>query len=139
MWICSKENSQDKYQKVGTKKANPWALHDKHGKLTEWTLDQYIPTEYAKRVGGETNPLAVGEKVYPKAVRGGSWMDNPNRLRSAARRPSSKKWKKRDPQIPKSKWWHTDAPHIGFRVVRSNRKFNLDEMNFFWGEPIQDY
>tara|TARA_B100000886_G_scaffold334298_2_gene289614 strand:- start:1020 stop:1988 length:969 start_codon:yes stop_codon:yes gene_type:complete len=133
-----KENSQDKYQKVGTKKANPWGLHDMHGNVSEWTLDQYIPTEYAKRVGGETNPLAVGEKVYPKAVRGGSWMDNPNRLRSAARRPSSKKWKKRDPQIPKSKWWHTDAPFVGFRIVRPLETPSEEEQKKYWKYELTD-
>ena len=133
-----KENSQDKYQKVGTKKANPWGLFDMHGNVAEWTLDQYIPTEYSKRVGGETNPLAIGEKVYPKSVRGGSWMDNPNRLRSAARRPSSTKWKKRDPQIPKSKWWHTDAPFVGFRIVRPLETPSEEEQKKYWKYELTD-
>tara|TARA_B100001059_G_scaffold45027_1_gene37589 strand:- start:7245 stop:8213 length:969 start_codon:yes stop_codon:yes gene_type:complete len=133
-----KENSQDKYQKVGTKKANPWGLFDMHGNVAEWTLDQYIPTEYSKRLEGETNPLVVGEKVYPKAVRGGSWMDNPNRLRSAARRPSSKKWKKRDPQIPKSKWWHTDAPFVGFRIVRPLETPSEEEQKKYWKYELTD-
>lgn len=112
------ENSNEKYQKVGTKLPNPWGLYDMHGNVAEWTLDQYLPTAYRQRTGSVENPLSSGDKVYPKTVRGGSWMDAPNRLRSAARRPSSKQWKKRDPQIPKSKWWHTDAPFVGFRVVR---------------------
>ncbi len=133
-----KENSQDKYQKVGTKKANPWGLFDMHGNVAEWTLDQYIPTEYSKRLEGETNPLVEGEKVYPKAVRGGSWMDNPNRLRSAARRPSSKKWKKRDPQIPKSKWWHTDAPFVGFRIVRPLETPTEEEQKKYWKYELTD-
>ena len=87
-------NSNDKYQQVGTKKSNEWGLHDMHGNVAEWTLDQYIPTAYRKRKAGVSNPLSEGEKVYPKVVRGGSWMSNPHRLRSAARQPSSKKWKK---------------------------------------------
>ena len=126
------ENSQDKYQKVGTKKPNPWGLYDMHGNVAEWTLDQYIPSVYGKRTAGVTNPLVVGEKVYPKAVRGGSWMDAPKRLRSAARRPSSKQWKKRDPQIPKSKWWHTDAPFVGFRVVRPLKTPSIEEQKKYW-------
>ncbi len=133
-----KENSQDKYQKVGTKKANPWGLFDMHGNVAEWTLDQYIPTLYRNRTKGETNPLTVGEKVYPKAVRGGSWMDSPNRLRSAARRPSSKKWKKRDPQIPKSKWWHTDAPFVGFRIVRPLETPSEEEQKKYWNYELTD-
>ena len=133
-----KENSQDKYQKVGTKKANPWGLYDMHGNVAEWTLDQYVPTVYRNRTQGETNPLTVGEKVYPKAVRGGSWMDSPNRLRSAARRPSSKKWKKRDPQIPKSKWWHTDAPFVGFRIVRPLETPSEEEQKKYWKYELTD-
>jgi len=126
------ENSQDKYQKVGTKKPNPWGLYDMHGNVAEWTLDQYVPSVYGKRTAGVTNPLEVGEKVYPKAVRGGSWMDASKRLRSAARRPSSKQWKKRDPQIPKSKWWHTDAPFVGFRVVRPLKTPSIEEQKKYW-------
>lgn len=126
------ENSNDKYQKVGSKKPNPWGLYDMHGNVAEWTLDHYIPTVYGQRIAGVLNPLAEGQKVYPKTVRGGSWMDSPNRLRSAARRPSTKKWKKRDPQIPKSKWWHTDAPFVGFRVVRPIKTPSEEEQKKYW-------
>lgn len=126
------ENSSDKYQKVGSKKPNPWGLYDMHGNVAEWTLDHYIPTVYGQRIAGVLNPLAEGQKVYPKTVRGGSWMDSPNRLRSAARRPSTKKWKKRDPQIPKSKWWHTDAPFVGFRVVRPIKTPSEEEQKKYW-------
>ena len=126
------ENSNDKYQEVGSKKPNPWGLYDMHGNVAEWTLDHYIPTVYGQRIAGVSNPLAGGQKVYPKTVRGGSWMDSPNRLRSAARRPSTKKWKKRDPQIPKSKWWHTDAPFVGFRVVRPLKTPSEEEQKKYW-------
>lgn len=127
-----KENSNSKYQRVGQKLPNNWGLYDMHGNVSEWTLDQYIPTAYRKRNKSVTNPLEEGEKIYPKVVRGGSWMDNPNRLRSAARRPSSKKWKRRDPQIPKSKWWHTDAPFVGFLVVRPLKTPSDEEQKKYW-------
>ena len=112
------DNSNEKYQKVGQKKPNSWGLHDMHGNVAEWTLDQYIPTAYKKRKKDVDNPYEAPSKTYPRVVRGGSWMDKPKRLRSSSRRPSSKKWKRRDPQIPKSLWWHTDAQFLGFRIVR---------------------
>ncbi|MDC1030867.1 formylglycine-generating enzyme family protein [Flavobacteriaceae bacterium] len=125
-------NSNEKYQKVGTKKPNAWGLYDMHGNVAEWTLDQYVPSAYSKRKKGIENPREVGDKVYPKVVRGGSWMDAPSRLRSAARRPSSKNWKKRDPQIPKSKWWHTDAPFVGFRIVRPKQIPSEVDQKKYW-------
>ena len=65
-----------------------------HGNVSEWTLDQYIPTIYKTRKGLTIDPFEIPKKIYPKTVRGGSWLDSPLRLRSASRRPSSKKWKK---------------------------------------------
>ena len=112
------DNSNEKYQKVGQKKPNSWGLYDMHGNVAEWTLDQYIPTAYKKRKKNAVNPYEAPTKTYPRVVRGGSWMDKPERLRSSSRRPSSKRWKRRDPQIPKSLWWHTDAQFLGFRIVR---------------------
>jgi hypothetical protein len=38
--------------------------------------------------------------------------------RSAARDYSKPEWKIQDPQLPKSRWYHTDALFVGFRVVR---------------------
>ena len=129
-WYAS--NSDDKYQLVGTKKPNAWGLYDMHGNVAEWTLDQYVPTSYRTRKELVKNPFQEPSKIYPKVVRGGSWMDAPKRLRSAARRPSTKKWKMRDPQIPKSKWWHTDAPFVGFRVVRPVKTPTEEEQRKYW-------
>jgi len=113
------DDAEDKYHKVGTKKPNPWGLHDMHGNVAEWTLDQYIPDYYQQFAGKLTKePLAVTTKLYPQAVRGGSWDDDPQALRSAARRGSNKAWKQQDPQLPQSIWYFTDALFLGFRVVR---------------------
>lgn len=126
-------NSGGAYHKVGQKEPNPWGLYDMHGNVSEWTLDQYVPTVYNTRKRKTVdNPLQTPTKTYPRVVRGGAWSDKPNRLRSAARRPSSKKWKKRDPQIPKSLWWHTDAPFVGFRVVRPLETPSPLEQNKYW-------
>jgi len=126
------ENSDGKYHKVGEKKPNPWGLHDMHGNVSEWTLDQYKPTTYQRSDTQILNPLENATKLYPRVARGGSFMDRSYRLRSSARLASNKKWKKQDPQIPRSLWWHTDAQFLGFRVIRPYKTPTLEEQNKFW-------
>lgn len=114
------ENAE-KPMEVGKKKPNPFGLHDIHGNVAEWCLDHYVADAYAKL---PTDKPAVGPvvlpdaKEYPYVVRGGSWDDDPELLRSAARRASNLEWSIQDPQRPQSIWWHTDATFVGFRVVR---------------------
>jgi formylglycine-generating enzyme required for sulfatase activity len=115
----SYDNSDEKYHKIGLKKPNPWGLFDMHGNVAEWCCDQYLPGYYEQFAGKVAdNPLAVPTKVEPCVVRGGSYDDDADRLRSAARRGSHKDWKQQDPQIPQSIWYYTDAVFVGFRVVR---------------------
>jgi formylglycine-generating enzyme required for sulfatase activity len=127
------DNSNWKYQKVGTKKPNPWGLHDMHGNVAEWTLDQYDPDYYEqfKDVVAD-NPWNEPATIYPRAVRGGSWDDDPLELRSAVRRPSDPVWKMQDPQLPKSVWYHTDAQFLGFRVVRPFKTPSKEQMQKYW-------
>ena len=55
---------------------------------------------------------------YSYVVRGGSWDDDADKLRSAARHGSNLEWSIQDPDRPQSIWWHTDATFVGFRIVR---------------------
>jgi formylglycine-generating enzyme required for sulfatase activity len=110
------DNSPDRYQLVGKKKPNPWGLYDMHGNVSEWVLDQHLVTGYLTHE--PKSPLAIPATLYPRVVRGGSWDDDPERLRSAARRGSEEEWKEQDPQDPVSIWYHTDARWVGFRIIR---------------------
>jgi len=108
-------------QPVGLKQPNPWGLHDMHGNVAEWCIDPHDPKAYAK-FAKMPRPVAgpvvlPTTKEYPYVVRGGSWDDDPDKLRSAARTPSNPEWSVQDPQRPQSIWWHTDARNVGFRVV----------------------
>ncbi len=112
------ENSGETYQPVGKKKPNPWGLFDMHGNVSEWVLDQYDESFYASVAKPALAPLDWPTKLYPCVVRGGSWDDDADRLRSGARRGSQTSWQQQDPQLPKSIWYLTDAKFVGFRVMR---------------------
>lgn len=111
-------NSKNKYHKTGEKKPNAWGLYDMLGNVSEWTLDQYQEDYYSLISSDSANPVIPVTKTYPVTVRGGGYTDKPEQLRSASRNKSQASWNRRDPQIPKSKWWLTDAAAVGFRLLR---------------------
>jgi formylglycine-generating enzyme required for sulfatase activity len=130
------KNADFKYQKVGKKKPNPWGLYDITGNVAEWTLDQYDAKYYTKIA--DKNPWNVATLPYPHTVRGGSWDDeDPAKLRIAARKASNAEWKRQDPQLPKSYWYHTDAQFLGFRVVRPLKVPTGGDMQRYWNNGVE--
>ena len=125
---CEGEGGK-KYHPVGLKKPNSWGLHDMHGNVAEWVQDKYDADFYKTSPANQLveSPLWVASREYPRVTRGGSWMSPPSSVRSASRQPSSETWKDSDPQSPKSAWYITDAPFVGFRVLRPLRIPDLDE------------
>jgi formylglycine-generating enzyme required for sulfatase activity len=114
------ENTE-KPQPVGKKKPNAWGLYDMHGNVSEWCLDHYVADLYrtlAKEPPSRGPVVLPSAKEYPYVARGGSWDDDADRLRSAARLASNPEWSVQDPQRPQSIWWHTDATFVGFRIMR---------------------
>ncbi len=132
------ENSEDKYREVATKEPNPWGLYDMHGNVAEWTLDQYQADYYTSIKDGIHNPWRKPTALHPRSVRGGSWDDDADKLRSAARTSSTPNWQKRDPQIPKSFWWNTDAPFVGFRIVRPAEPISQEDLDLFWMSVLDE-
>jgi formylglycine-generating enzyme required for sulfatase activity len=125
-------NSDNKYHKVGLKKPNAWGLYDILGNVNEWVLDEYQPDYYTTLSDTTTDPVRKPESRHPRSVRGGSYQDNATQLRSANRLESDLVWNRRDPQIPKSKWWNADAPFVGFRVVRPLKQPTKQEIEQFF-------
>lgn len=125
------KNSEDSYHKVGKKLPNPWGLYDILGNLLEWTLDHYLPGAYST-LSTDNPSIPQNPAKYPKVLRGGSFSDKPIEFRSANRFFSDPIWNKRDPQIPKSKWWLTEARNVGIRLVRPLRAPSETEANEFF-------
>lgn len=128
------------YRVVGSKKANPWGLHDMHGNVAEWVVDGYDAKWYEKFAGKTVKAKdAVNwpREIFPTVARGGHWDAPPEQCRSASRLASDKKWQHRDPQLPKSVWWYTDAFHVGFRLVRPLIEPSEEEKLKYW-EPHTD-
>jgi len=124
------------YAKAGERKPNAWGLHDMHGNVAEWTLDQYQPDAYTRVKSGKAPSWVRSTAPYPHVLRGGSWNDAPELLRSAARLASAPEWKKDDPGLPKSVWYLTNAPWVGFRLVRPREIPSAEEMYRLWNNGV---
>ncbi len=130
------KNSNGSYAKVGSKAPNAWGLYDMHGNVAEWTLDEYKEDAYAGNI--PLNPWVVPTVIHPRVIRGGSWDDDAEVLRSAARKASNLKLQKRDPQIPKSFWWFTDSNFVGFRLVRPVKQPTKQAQQEFWQTVLDE-
>ena len=123
-WIA--DNSDETTHPVGEKEPNAWGIHDMHGNVAEWVLDQLSPGGYARLAALPQPVPAAAAAVWPTAlsprvIRGGSYYDEPAQCRAAARRGSEDlPWKDVDPNLPKSPWWYTEEPAlgVGMRIVR---------------------
>jgi formylglycine-generating enzyme required for sulfatase activity len=133
---------------VGAKKPNPWGLHDMHGNVAEWTLDEYQDDAYAALAkqapaGGAIDASTAVRwptKTYPRVVRGGSWLDQPAACRSAARQKSEEDdWKLSDPNLPLSPWWFTEeaAQGVGMRIIRPLEPLSLEEKRRVWEPDVE--
>jgi len=126
-------NSDNKFQKAGQKLPNAWGLYDMLGNVSEWTLDHYDEKALEKLADKTTDPQpSFSTARYPKILRGGGYADDASQLRIANRIKSDPIWNRRDPQIPRSKWWLTEASFAGFRVIRPLKQPTRDEAEAFF-------
>ena len=77
------ENSGGKTHPVGSKGANPLGLYDVHGNVWEWVQDEWHDTYKGAPADGSAWEDGVSTR---RVVRGGSWIRDARRCRSADRR-----------------------------------------------------
>ena len=97
-------NAGGQTQQAGEKKPNAFNLFDMLGNVWEWTTDCYHPDYNGAPADGSA--WTAGADCNIRALRGGSWYDPPQNLRSASRLKINSE--------------HRNI-HIGFRVVRTLR------------------
>ena len=90
-----RDNASARTHPVAAKSADRLGLFDLFGNATEWVT------------------TSDGSLV----VRGGSFRDGPDSVGVASRAEQDEAWTERDPQLPKSRWWLSDGPFVGFRLV----------------------
>ena len=91
-----RDNAERQTHAIATKQADALGLFDLFGNAAEWV----VPADSAS------------------LTRGGSFRDDPAKLGPHTRAVQDATWTERDPQLPKSIWWLSDGPFVGFRLVR---------------------
>lgn len=91
-----RENANRQAHAVASKKPDHLGLYDLFGNAAEW----------------------VATDLKPPVTRGGSFRDDPATMGPKSRAVQTPLWTERDPQLPSSRWWLTDGPFVGFRLVR---------------------
>lgn len=100
-WAWYSANSGGDAHPVGSLEPSDLGIYDQLGNAAE-----------------HVRPWSEDEE-HPPEVWGGSYRHDADQSRCSARLQKTSAWQESDPQLPKSQWWLSDAPFVGFRLVRT--------------------
>ena len=137
-WFAT--NSNEKYNIVGKKLPNKWGLYDMMGNVAEWTMDMYDPQYFENIKTAPSGQYYTKRKNFESlnTAKGGGFKSQVTELRPSDRMPQTENWNRRDPQIPKSKWWLTDGDYVGFRIVRPVIQPKPEEIEIFFESALKE-
>jgi formylglycine-generating enzyme required for sulfatase activity len=92
-------NADGQTHPVGRRAEDALGLVDLFGNVAEWVM--------------------TGAGTF--VTRGGSYRDPASAIGPDARAAQDPTWNQTDPQLPKSRWWLSDGPFVGFRLVSQPR------------------
>lgn len=133
------DNSDDKYRKVSSRGKDELGLSDMLGNVAEWTVDTYKESyQEVIDASDKTDPhLVPASRRTSVILKGGHYQSTSDELGCAQRIRSERWWNQRDPQIPKSRWWYTDAPFAGIRLVRPVDQPSEAEIEAYYDKFLQ--
>ena len=126
-------NSTGKYQKVATKKPNAFGLfrHARQRLRVDPRSTRAVLQQPPKPIRGFLLKRLTRSVPRRQLERSCPIVTCESRLGSDA------SWKQQDPQLPKSIWYETDAPWLGFRLVRPAKLPTAEEMYRYWNNGVE--
>lgn len=124
-YAVSIENSPEGSEslRVGTKKPNAWGLHDVHGNVSEFVIEDNAVT------GMQYGHVACGGNCFSDA--------KDCTVNSFIR--TDEDWWDQDPELPHSPWWTTseEARVTGFRIVSPLAPLSAEQKRASWDADSQ--
>ena len=110
--------------RIGSKKTNAWGLHDVHGNMSEFVVEDTAMTgmkEGHVACGGNFN-TAAADCAFDSVIR------------------TTEDWWDHDPDLPRSSWWMTseESRATSFRIISPLESMSAKQKRVFWDADSEE-